>query len=590
MKKVFIVKEKFTEEYKMKRLTALILTFVMLLTLVLPCSAVMEKAYVWGNFTVLWSEVGDDGLSLLLYGDPFDGDSSVCEVFLKSDEEYLVSVDDIELDINNSSISFPVAFAEAGFNALMNGERIAAGTEIALRYNYVEESYPMQIEGITEVNFPCRHTDLTVEQVENIFDELNELNGNEKFKFVNYEEYNFYTETAFTVLASRYDEEKDKYRLLISKSAPSYAVAYKEFRRYTDTSDIVLTDDITASDGSETGDMLLSLYKDKKPIPSGSVVILKWSGSVAESYPPIFEDIVGVTFTDKKTSYSLETAASEVKELNEMYVNGWDIPDEDDAERFLESREYAVVGYVPDPEMSVTSYGHPTAAGTVYMARKIGGRTEFLQAEIDAEKMAVLCESDSAHETYLGLLLNGELPMGTVVNAVYYGISDCDCYPPLIDGLSELTVTDRKSTDFSEAELKELKMYVLGEPEDEPVTEIYTVVKSEGHEMYAAKSIAGGVKVVRLDTDFHGSDIKIACTDENLRDMAEKFSKEGVLPVGTVIKITHTGIIGTPYLLTSACINYSLGDDDVKIVKITVTKRNSEFSNDNIKSIAQMIS
>ncbi len=148
----------------MKKLTALILTFVMLLTLVLPCSAVMEEAYVWGNFTVLWSEVRDDGLSLLLYGNPFDGDSGVCEVFLKSDEEYLVSVDEIEPDIDNSSIAFSMALAEAGYNALMNGERIAAGTEIALRYNYVEESYPMQIEGITEINFPCRHTDLTVEQ------------------------------------------------------------------------------------------------------------------------------------------------------------------------------------------------------------------------------------------------------------------------------------------------------------------------------------------------------------------------------------------------------------------------------------------
>ncbi len=626
----------------MKKIVFAAAAVILILSSALNCFAdTFRPAYVSEDFTVIWSEVEENGQYLLLYSDKRD----LCEIRLSEDKEF-----EISLDIcGDGSLKTDSEWASDQYENYMSGKRISAGTVLSVSFCRISETWPAVIEDFNSVGFRMKKTDMTVNKAEEIFEKLNKLNKTDRYGFINGEETaaGMELETLFTALDSDYDEKTGKYGLLISIAGGYYSVQSSEYKLSASTAEVTVTDGIASSDGSETGDMLLELYRQRKDIPAGSVVRLRWSGWVAESYPPSFMGITGIEFTSEKSPYSLEFAAREVENINEFCSGRFDVPGKEDSERFAKTREFTVAAYIPSE--------NDNRSGTLYLADKSGDAIEFLRAETDTESASLLCEDgEAAWERYQKLLNFGSLPVGTVVEAVYGGISDCDCYPPLIDGLSVLTVTGRTSDKFTVKELEDAyemlgieksgiktapnetetlcevtadeepltekpgicvsapkndrffiylegltvesdgseksdrllenyrktgalpsgtrlrvysKGYFLRDGEDPKSlagvrkavivsegerTEIFKVTDSDGYKL-SVSDVFGDVSVI--NTDFRGSKIKLSCTGEELRKTAEKFSKTGELPIGTVIKITYSG----------------LNPSDGKIIKITVT-------------------
>lgn len=564
----------------MRKFAVFTVILAMALSMALPCFALFQPTYINDDFTVLWSETGDDGQTLIMSGKK----SGVCKLTIGKDEDFIIGVPDIDAEADPSTYNH----AKEPYEKLLKGERIPAGTVLQIKYSTMDASWPAGLGDVKEVDFAYYGTDMTVDEVQAVFDELNELGNTDKYKFVNSEDVNFNVRSLFTILSSTYDSENDRYLLMISERSCAYSAYSEQYMWYYYTGDITLNDKLAASDGSKEGDRLLELYKDKKHIPSGTVVEVLWSGFVSEIYPPVFEGITKVTFTDKKTEYSLNDAVSQVEEIKEFFSLPWDVPDEDDAPRFREPKEFTVIKYEPNSENPVSSKEHPSPCGTLYIAAKSGENgenLEYYQCDVDASEVAIICDTgddeyaDKARTVYNDFLIEDLLPAGTVVKVSYSGLSVCDSDPALLDGLTEIKITGRINEDFSKNELNTFEDGKINAEEPSESSDIFTVILSDPHSMYLARKTDSGTDVVYLYTDFHGSKIKLACTSADIKPVAERFAETGELPVGTVLKISHSG-----EFLESRPAEFS------KVYKITVTQRKSGFTESEISALVNELS
>lgn len=350
----------------MKKLTALILALALALSLCAPCFAINIPAYVWHDFTVLRSDVQENGLSLTLYSK----DLGVCTAFLDYDVNYEVSVDELDAD----STFYATPLAQKGFNAILNHERIAAGTVISLYHSGVAESYPAQIEDITEVYFPCRETDITVDEAEELLDELNELSDG-KFSIDDSERQNFPIRTNYTVLSSK--NVDGNYSFLFSNYTVNFSEAENKDQKYFTT---FITNakylDIS-DDGSERGKAAHEAFNNGEPVPAGTVCELTMSPMIADSYPPQ-ATVYSVRFTGLDTDLTLDEALSEMSGINEM---GWDfpVPETFGSSDSTQPDEPAASDELPDvnPKTGVVFPGIATAGLALYAAALFSRRKEI---------------------------------------------------------------------------------------------------------------------------------------------------------------------------------------------------------------------
>lgn len=301
----------------MKKIISVLSSLAVLIALALPCFALNMPAYVPHNFTVLWSDAKDDGLSLILHGK----DLGVCEAFLDYDGDYEISVDETE----PAEGAAPINTVKKGYDAFINHQRIEAGTVISIYHSDVAESYPAQIKDISEVGFPYHRTDMTADEAEELLDGLTEFNGEKKFVIDDSERLNFPVRKEYTLLSSKFDENSGEYSTLFSDYTVYYSVADDSTKKIYLTFDKRAAGIEFSSDGTDRGNAALEAYNNREPIPAGTVCELLTGSTVMETYPPQLE-VYAVKFTYKPTWYTLEEAVSEIENINEFFATGRDFP------------------------------------------------------------------------------------------------------------------------------------------------------------------------------------------------------------------------------------------------------------------------
>lgn len=427
----------------MKKLTAVLLVFIMSLTLVLPVFA-DDISLVEEDFTVLWCEA----------------DSSKLTMILSSDDHSCISMV-VDPNGNIGLRSDGSAEGDRLLSFVKKGERIHAGSVITVRWTGdCVDLYPGELGGVTWLTFTDKETMMTSDEVRKIFDSLNELNEADKYAFINYEEMNFKVKTLCTVVGCRYDEEKEFYEMAISYRRPVYWLPYTHYHWSFTTANegFYLNDKRTVevkSDGSETGNKALELALKGEPVPLGTVVEILWSGMVLESFPPSLEGIVSYTFTDYDTDYSYDDIISEMDSMNQMRLKEeikYPVPKKEDmfyAPRF----EFVVVNC---DTSRVTDGKYHKEGASLYIARNGNyNLNDLYRITPDFEKMAVVRngnnigdgkrEDEEAIELYEHFLKTGEVPQGTVIEIVWSGMVN-ESYPAQLAGIYEIRFTSKKTS------------------------------------------------------------------------------------------------------------------------------------------------
>ena len=256
----------------------------------------------------------------------------------------------------------------------------------------------------------------------------------------------------FTVLESSYSEDYDSYGMIVSYRKFAYQTYGESYAWYYTTMGAnykIGDEEVTVgSDGSEIGNAALESFKNKRPVPAGTVVRLSWNGEIMESYPPQFGGkIYGIEFTGETTEYTLD----EMEQALGGYY-GYDGPAEIPPEgvRCAYKADFTVAGC----DTSTLVDGRSTKSGSTLYLLQNGAYQNFVRLRVDVDKFAVLCGEgdDNLTETYKSFLKTGELPVGTVVSISWSGLI-AESYPEQFEGVFGLTVTSKK-TDYSEADLK----------------------------------------------------------------------------------------------------------------------------------------
>lgn len=305
----------------MKKITALLLILTIFMTLALPCRAEEYTspnipAYIWHEFTVLWSEARENGISLILNNEEI----GICTAFLEYDAEIELSV-----DIVDNADSYATPLAQNGFDAVLNHEPVEPGTVIDIRHSAVADSFPAQIEDITEVNFSCDVTKMSIDQAEEALKTLNELNETDRFVYDDEQKLNFPVRSEFTVLSSKFNTETGEYSILFSDYQGIYSTYDETYRKYYTTFDKKTAGIDFSDDGTDQAKADLEALNNHEPLPAGTVCELLMGSEIAETYPPQVA-VYAVKFTGKGTWYTLEEAVSEVSAINEMGY-GYPVPE-----------------------------------------------------------------------------------------------------------------------------------------------------------------------------------------------------------------------------------------------------------------------
>lgn len=434
----------------MRKFAAIFLAVVMLITLAMPVFANGELiAGVESDCTVIWSEVLEDGKQFLVIALDEKTPS-----YLTLDPNGRIALKSDGSDEGNKLL-----------NAVKNSERIQAGSVITLYWSgNTEDSYPIGLGGITTVTFTEKETMMALSDAQKIFDELNELNESEKFKFIDYESTRFKVRSLCTVVGCRYDEEHEFYEMALSFRRSIYATYDNLYRWYYTTSNegFYLNDKedaLITSDGSERGDYALSLALKGEPVPLGTMVEILWSGMVLESFPPNLEGIVSYTFTGMYTDYSYDDIISQLNSMNDMRTNDaikYPVPDESEVNNCYYRREFTVLESTPAKEPDYAEYGIYTPS--LILVRKYGSGqyTDLVSVGVNANKHCVTRDNDlAAKEIYEQYISNHEIPQGTVVEVVWQGTTE-ESYPGGLVGVVEINFTS-KASEFTAEELAELQ-------------------------------------------------------------------------------------------------------------------------------------
>ncbi len=271
--------------------------------------------------------------------------------------------------------------------------------------------------------------------------------------FADSEELTAGVSAGFTVLGSSYDEEDGVCRMIVSNRMFTYQTYDESYSWYYTTLHASYKPDdrevTLSSDGSGIGNAALESFKNKEPVPAGTVVKLTWNGEILESYPPQFSGkIYGFEFTGETTEYSLDEME---QALSDYYLNSDEtekIPSE--GVRCAEKADFAVAGC----DSSTLKDGEYTKSGSTLYLVQNGASQNFVRLTVDVDKFAVVCGEGDAEltETYKNFIKTGELPVGTVVSISWTGMI-LDSYPAQLEGVFGLTVTSKES-DYSDADLK----------------------------------------------------------------------------------------------------------------------------------------
>lgn len=258
----------------------------------------------------------------------------------------------------------------------------------------------------------------------------------------------------FTVLESGYDEQDNSVWLTVSNRMFAYRTYDESYSWYYTTlhasykpGDREVT---LSSDGSDIGNAALESFKNKEPVPAGTVVKLTWNGEILESYPPQFSGkIYGFEFTGETTEYTLDEME---QALGDYY--GYDGPAEISSEgvRCAEKADFTVAG-CDTSTLTLADVRYTKSGSTLYLVQN-GASQNFVRLTVDVDKFAVVCGKGDGElvKMYKDFIKTGELPVGTVVSISWTGMI-LDSYPAQLDGVFGLTVTSKKS-DYSDADLK----------------------------------------------------------------------------------------------------------------------------------------
>ena len=302
-----------------KAATAVVLSAAIALSLAVSCFAINRPVDFTERFTVVWSELRDDGQVLLLSGESL----GLCELILSNGEDYEVGVDTVDLPPEASYNPLPYE----SYDSFLKGGEIPEGTVLYVTFSELLETWPERIEGLKSIDFVYHKTSLSIGEVEEIFNELNEFNETDKFSIYKISSENFPAKGEYTVLSTDFDEKTGEYRFLFSTYTTAYSESEQRENKYFTTFATSASDKIEFSDdGTDRGKELSELYKNKKPIPAGTVCELTTANEILETYPPQIE-VYAVKFTDKPTDYTAEEAISETEGINEMGY-GFEVPED----------------------------------------------------------------------------------------------------------------------------------------------------------------------------------------------------------------------------------------------------------------------
>lgn len=378
----------------------------------------------------------------------------------------------------------------------------------------------------------------------------------------------------FTVLYSEVTDEGAQSMFLADDAGSVYSFLLKE------------GDYEVKSDGTYRADSYYKSFKNKETLQAGTVLFIEYE-TAQLIYPEKLSGVKSVTFTSEMPLIAADEASRILDDLNEL--------NETDRFKLVENelifpvrKYFTVLSSYYDVS---GSWNYLASDFSIHYSVSLGKDQKYYLTAPET----IYFEDDTLDQYYRGgvgitddgskkgielksmLLKREEIPAGTVVELLI-NPTILESYPPVM-GVYEIKFTD-KLTGYTlkEAESEINSINEMGyeypaaedekafsksettacvrEPED--VSENFTVIVSEGYAMYLRG--ADG-EIMYLNTDFRGSKIKLACRGETMLKTAEKFSKDGVLPVGTVINVTHSEII------TGSVLNTDL------ISKITVTSK-----------------
>lgn len=309
----------------MRRIITAILAVTLALTMALPTAADQNSdtsRKIYEEHTVVWSEAEGGKITLI----------TTTEYDELATADQLSPAFRFEIAATSSATQLLSDETEKGKEALalaISGKRIPAGTVIRLEYGGgIDGSYPAQIGTPAKVIFCGTRTSILLSQVMPIIDMLNSISESEKYSISADESANFDIVTDFTVVGSVYNEKTKRCDLAISMKEKHFSVAENKDLWYYTTTNISV--DVSAdegsgidvsNDGTKKGKQEWdNLFNRNGYVTYGTVIELRWDGTILESYPPALCGISRVTFTGKQTDYSREEIDQERNNMNAMFI------------------------------------------------------------------------------------------------------------------------------------------------------------------------------------------------------------------------------------------------------------------------------
>lgn len=267
--------------------------------------------------TVIWSEAKDGEITLITAPEydelPQSGVAAAVRIVLKTD-----SLPELRSDGSSQS--------NRAMEDVKNGKRIAAGTVIRVEFNgAVDDSWPAGYGTIYSITFTKNRTPMTVYAAKAILDELNDISDIDKYYLPDEEVTNFDVVSNFVVVGAVKNDKTGRIDLAISSRQKHFSVAENQERWYYTTSNISVGGDSVislSSDGTEVGHKQYTNCTSGMPVALGTVVSVRWSGLIAEVYPPDLCGIKEICFTGKTTDYTAEDIEQERKAMNEVFEGG----------------------------------------------------------------------------------------------------------------------------------------------------------------------------------------------------------------------------------------------------------------------------